>query len=394
MAADRGRPRAWARPGPGLGAAQRGHVAQRARRAGHRPARPPRRRPAPPDRGVARRGPGPAPGGRRAAARRRRPPLPSTWRSPTRSAPPAPSRSSSTASSPARCAAWRCAASSTTRTRAPSASRSASAPTTAKRSPSSTATSRPAEALAGVVAAVAGHRRADAPQHPLSRLVPERLVRWRLEQDPGQLGLAVDRRGATAGAPAGRQGPGAVLGHRPASRRLAGARRLLGGCRPRPDPVRARRPARCRASRLGGGAGGGAGARPRADHGRDRRVGGSAVVAGAVLRLIVGRDVDRRERLGGDSTRRGSAVAAAATVTVRRPSAYRGRHLLGIEGGAEADAAAPRQLVGRHRDRQHAIGDGDVERLGGVPGRSTVSTSAPSFHAASTTGVRRTRCHW
>ena len=48
----------------------------------------------------------------------------------------------------------------------------------------------PADALAGVVAAVAGHRRPDAPQHPLNRLVPERLVRWRLEQDPGLLGLA------------------------------------------------------------------------------------------------------------------------------------------------------------------------------------------------------------
>ena len=47
----------------------------------------------------------------------------------------------------------------------------------------------PAEALAGVVAAVAGHRRADEPQHPLTRLVPERLLRWRLEQDPGLVGL-------------------------------------------------------------------------------------------------------------------------------------------------------------------------------------------------------------
>ena len=45
------------------------------------------------------------------------------------------------------------------------------------------------DALAGVVAAVAGHRRPDAPQHPLNRLVPERLLRWRLEQDPGLIGL-------------------------------------------------------------------------------------------------------------------------------------------------------------------------------------------------------------
>ncbi|MGH9271710.1 MAG: hypothetical protein ACRDZ2_10605 [Ilumatobacteraceae bacterium] len=45
------------------------------------------------------------------------------------------------------------------------------------------------EALAGVVAAVAAHRRPDAPQHPLNRLAPERLLRWRLQQDPALIGL-------------------------------------------------------------------------------------------------------------------------------------------------------------------------------------------------------------
>jgi hypothetical protein len=46
------------------------------------------------------------------------------------------------------------------------------------------------EALAGVVAAVSAVRDVDAPTHPLSRLAPERYLRWRLEQDPGTLGFA------------------------------------------------------------------------------------------------------------------------------------------------------------------------------------------------------------
>ncbi len=46
------------------------------------------------------------------------------------------------------------------------------------------------EALAGVVAAVAEHRRPDGPPHPLNRLAPERLLRWRLQEDPSLLGLA------------------------------------------------------------------------------------------------------------------------------------------------------------------------------------------------------------
>ncbi|MET0145600.1 MAG: hypothetical protein ABW328_12570 [Ilumatobacteraceae bacterium] len=46
------------------------------------------------------------------------------------------------------------------------------------------------DALAGVVQAVADHRRPDAPAHPLHRLAPERLLRWQVEQDPSALGLA------------------------------------------------------------------------------------------------------------------------------------------------------------------------------------------------------------
>ena len=46
------------------------------------------------------------------------------------------------------------------------------------------------DALAGVVRAVTEHRGPDAPQHPLNRLVPERLLRWRLQQHPAAIGLA------------------------------------------------------------------------------------------------------------------------------------------------------------------------------------------------------------
>ena len=46
------------------------------------------------------------------------------------------------------------------------------------------------DALAGVVAAVATHRGPDAPQHPLNRLAPERLLRWCLEQAPDRVGLS------------------------------------------------------------------------------------------------------------------------------------------------------------------------------------------------------------
>lgn len=45
------------------------------------------------------------------------------------------------------------------------------------------------EALSRVVAAVAEHRRAEAPQHPLNRLMAERFLRWRVEREPGLIGL-------------------------------------------------------------------------------------------------------------------------------------------------------------------------------------------------------------
>lgn len=46
-----------------------------------------------------------------------------------------------------------------------------------------------ADALAGVVDAVAAHRSPAATGHPLNRLAPERLLRWRLQQDPSLIGL-------------------------------------------------------------------------------------------------------------------------------------------------------------------------------------------------------------
>ncbi len=45
------------------------------------------------------------------------------------------------------------------------------------------------EALRGVVGTVAAHRSVDAPRHPLNRLAPERFLRWRIERDPGSIGL-------------------------------------------------------------------------------------------------------------------------------------------------------------------------------------------------------------
>jgi hypothetical protein len=46
-----------------------------------------------------------------------------------------------------------------------------------------------AEALAGVVRAVEAHRVVDGPGHALNRLAPERLLRWRLHEEPGLVGL-------------------------------------------------------------------------------------------------------------------------------------------------------------------------------------------------------------
>jgi hypothetical protein len=49
----------------------------------------------------------------------------------------------------------------------------------------------PVEALAGVVALVARHRRPGASSHPLNRLSSERLLRWRLLEEPGLVGALV-----------------------------------------------------------------------------------------------------------------------------------------------------------------------------------------------------------
>jgi hypothetical protein len=49
----------------------------------------------------------------------------------------------------------------------------------------------PVDALAGVVAAVAEHRRPGAPPHPLNRLGAERLLRSQLLDDPSRVGALV-----------------------------------------------------------------------------------------------------------------------------------------------------------------------------------------------------------
>lgn len=46
------------------------------------------------------------------------------------------------------------------------------------------------DSLARVVSAVAEHRRVGADHHPLNRLAPERLLRWRLQIDPSPIGVA------------------------------------------------------------------------------------------------------------------------------------------------------------------------------------------------------------
>ena len=46
------------------------------------------------------------------------------------------------------------------------------------------------DSLARVVRAVAEHRRVGADHHPLNRLAPERLLRWRLQVDPSPIGVA------------------------------------------------------------------------------------------------------------------------------------------------------------------------------------------------------------
>jgi hypothetical protein len=63
-------------------------------------------------------------------------------------------------------------------------------------------------ALAEVVATVAGHRSPGAPPHPLNRLAQERLLRWRLQEEPSLVGL---RHVAPAEPPLPRQGLNEVV---------------------------------------------------------------------------------------------------------------------------------------------------------------------------------------
>jgi hypothetical protein len=45
------------------------------------------------------------------------------------------------------------------------------------------------DALSGVVEAVRSHRSADAPQHPLNRMAPERFLRWEAVNDPARVDM-------------------------------------------------------------------------------------------------------------------------------------------------------------------------------------------------------------
>ena len=119
------------------------------------------------------------------------PAAPSAPTSPSsrRSPPAARSPTSSTASCQGRCAGSRSVGSWTTRTPVPCGWRSVSAPTIARPSPSSTATCPPSRRWPAWSMPSAAHRSPGAP-HPLNRLAPERLLRWRLEQEPSLIGLA------------------------------------------------------------------------------------------------------------------------------------------------------------------------------------------------------------
>ena len=232
------------------------------------------------------------------------------------------------------------------------------------------------EALAGVVRAVDEHRRTGAAQHPLSRLVPERLLRWQLIQDPALLGLAaVERVEPPLPRPNVKDRVPCVAVGR-SRRRPAGAARLLGRRRPRPRPVRDRRPAQHAGRRWWGGLAGRAGARPRAGDGRAGRLGRSGALAGAVLRLSLGRLVGRRRRRprwppGRWSRSRSCGPRAgrpAATVTVRRPSTW-------FAATCSASRAAPRRRLRSQRavlagdlDGQRAAGDATRDVLGGGAG--------------------------
>ena len=130
-------------------------------------------------------------------------------------------RSSSTASSRARCAGSRCAGSSTSTTgrHAWCGSRSASVPHDREAFAIIHGDVPARTALAGVVAAVAAARSRDAPGHPLNRLAPERQLRWRLEQEPWLVGMESVRHAEPPVPRRGPQAPCAVHGRRSSPRR-------------------------------------------------------------------------------------------------------------------------------------------------------------------------------
>lgn len=70
------------------------------------------------------------------------------------------------------------------------------------------------EALSGVVESVRKHRSADAPQHPLNRMAPERFVRWDAVNNPMSLGMtAIETVGAPVPRPSMKdQAPAVALG--------------------------------------------------------------------------------------------------------------------------------------------------------------------------------------
>lgn len=70
------------------------------------------------------------------------------------------------------------------------------------------------EALSGVVEAVRGHRSAEASQHPLNRMAPERLLRWRAIDEPARLDMvAIEAVGPPVPRPSMKdQAPAVALG--------------------------------------------------------------------------------------------------------------------------------------------------------------------------------------
>ena len=95
------------------------------------------------------------------------------------------------------------------------------------------------DALAEVVATVAGHRTAGAPPHPLNRLVPRSGCCDRgSRRTPALVGLRRRRTGRAATAAAGTERGGPVRGVGGRRRRATVPRRVFRRRRRRPDPVR------------------------------------------------------------------------------------------------------------------------------------------------------------